>query len=283
MPSKITPQKARLGARLQELRAAKFRSGSALARHLGWHQTRVNKIERGEQFPTLEDLDAWVAAVGVGPSIRDELAELLAHARMQYKSYAELYETDHITSWQTEIRETEAASTSLRGYQPSLVPGLLQTPAYAREMLNTPGGPALTGATPDRIEHLIAERIQRQQILYHPTKRLQIVLGEAALTVHFGSVGTLMGQLDRLVTLTGLPSVDLRVLPRSVACPVLPLSGFWIDDDAVYIETLTGEQTLADPHDRDVYVKAFVLLREAAVFGADTAALIQQVLAEMRE
>lgn len=45
----------------------------------------------------------------------------------------------------------------------------------------------------------------------------QIVLGEAALTVHFGVVDTLLGQLDRLVTFAGLPSIDLRVLPRAMA------------------------------------------------------------------
>lgn len=120
----------------------------------------------------------------------------------------------------------------LRGYQPSLIPALCRpsrTPGSYSLFL----GPVLAGSTPDRIEALIAERVKRQELLYQPARHVQIVLGEAALTVHFRAVDTLLGQLDRLVTLAGLPSVDLRVLPRAVASPVMPLSGFWLNEDAV--------------------------------------------------
>jgi hypothetical protein len=129
---------------------------------------------------------------------------------------------------------------------------------------------------------LIVERVKSQELLYGPGRRVQIVLGEAALTVHFGAVETLLGQLDRLVTLAGLPSLDLRVLPRAVASPVMPLSGFWLDEDAVYIETLTGEQGLTGPDDIAVYAKAFELLSVAALAGQDAVALIQRVVAELR-
>ena len=50
------------------------------------------------------------------------------------------------------------------------------------------------------------------KLLYQSGRRFQIMLGQAALTVHFGTVDTMLGQLDRLVRLAGLPSVDLDVL-----------------------------------------------------------------------
>lgn len=59
MPAPITPQRALLARRLRELRAAAFPSGSALARYLGWHQTRVSKLEQGNQRPSDDDLRQW--------------------------------------------------------------------------------------------------------------------------------------------------------------------------------------------------------------------------------
>jgi Domain of unknown function (DUF5753) len=53
-------------------------------------------------------------------------------------------------------------------------------------------------------------------------------------------------------------------------------------DEVVYIETLTAEQRLSEPDEVAVYVKAFQLLREAAVTGQDAVALIQRVAAELR-
>ncbi|MGB6164165.1 MAG: helix-turn-helix transcriptional regulator [Pseudonocardiaceae bacterium] len=282
MPPKVSPERARLATRLRELRAAAFRSGSAMARHLGWQQTRVNKLEHGYQLPSPDDLDAWVAAVDASPDVRAELGDLLTGARVQYSLWAEMYRSGGIADRQAEIGAAEAGAALLCGYQPSLIPGIVQTVAYARELLTIPGGPILTGATPERIEALIAQRVKRQELLYGPHRRVRIVLGEAALTVYFGTVDTLLGQLDRLVTLAGLASLDLRVLPRAVASPVMPLSGFWLDEDAVYLETLTGEQRLTGPDDIAVYAKAFELLRVAALAGQDAVVLIQRVAAELR-
>lgn len=283
MPKGVSPQRAALGLRLQELRASKFRSGSAMARHLGWQQTRVNKLEHGYQLPSPEDLDAWVAATEAGPDVRAELGDLLTQARMQHSSWAEIYRSGSIADRQADIATIEAAAEIMRGFQPTVIPGILQTVAYARELLTIPGGPVLTGATPERIEALIAERIKRQGLLYIPGRQVQVVLGQAALITHFGSVETLLGQLDRLVVVSDLPSVDLRVIPSTMACPIMPLTGFWLDGKAVYIETLQGEQTLTDPADVAMYRKAFELAREAAAAGPDAVALIQRVTAELRD
>lgn len=279
---KVSPQRVALGTRLQEIRASKFRSGAALARHLGWVQTRVNKLEHGSQLPSPEDLDAWVAATETSPEVRAELGNLLTQARVQHTSWAEVYRSGGIADWQADIATLEASARSLCGYQPSMVFGLLQTVAYAKEVLTIPGGPVLTGATPEDIEALIAERIKRQGLLYAPGRLVRMVIGQAALTVHFGSIETLLGQLDRLVALSDLSSVDLRVLPAAVASPVMPLTGFWLDGKAVYIEMVTGEQILNDPADVAVYRKAFELLYDASAAGPDAVALIQRAAAELR-
>ncbi|MGH3828035.1 MAG: helix-turn-helix domain-containing protein [Pseudonocardiaceae bacterium] len=283
--AEISGAQARLAARLRELRATTFRSGSALARHLRWHQTRVNKIENGQQLPSDEDLDAWVAATNTSPDVRAELGELLTYARLKWDTWTDTYQGGSaaaITAWQAGHTAPEASTSLSRGYQPSMLPGLVQTAAYAREMLTICGRIVLPDFGPDGIEALIARRIQRQELLYQPGSTVQYVIGEAALRVHFGRVETLLAQLDRLVTLMDLPALDLRVLPAVAPCPIMPLSGFRLDDASVAIETFTGEQTLTAPEDIAAYTRAFEALRAAALAGPDAGALIQRVAAELR-
>jgi transcriptional regulator with XRE-family HTH domain len=279
---RISPQRARLGARLRDLRASRFRSGSALARHLGWQQTRVSKLELGSQLPSPEDLDIWIEATGAGPEARAELGELLTRARIEYRVWDDAYRSGAIATRQAEIAALESKVSTIREYQPAMVPGILQTPAYAREMLSIPGGAVLTGATPSSIESLIAERVKRQEVLYQPGRHIQVVLGEPALWTYFDTTDTLRGQLDRLVTLSGLVSVELGVLRIAQPSPAMPLSGFSIhDEDVVFVETLTGEQRLEDPSEVLAYLKMFDLLREAAATGPEAIALIQNALAQL--
>ncbi|MGH3620456.1 MAG: helix-turn-helix domain-containing protein [Sciscionella sp.] len=284
MPVPINPRAAQLGSRLRELRATRFRSGAEFARQLGWQQTRVSKLEVGSQLPTAEDLGAWVAGVGDDDDMRAELGDMLTHARVAYAVFGDRYrKRGTIAARQAEIAAGERDAVVLREYQPACIPGIVQTGAYARDMLNAPGGPTLTGSTPEEVERLIGERIKRQEFLYQPGRQVQIVLGEAALSMRFGSVATLVGQLDRLVTLTDLPAVDLRVLPFSVPSPVLPLAGISIEDDrAVFAETLTEEQRVTDPESIAAHLKAFAMLRDAALAGADAVSLIRRVAGELR-
>jgi hypothetical protein len=243
----------------------------------------VSKLELGAQLPSDDDLDAWVAATGAGPDVRVELGELLTQARIEHRAWAADYRSGGIAASQARIGELEAEARVIREYQPAMVPSIVQTVAYAREMLTAPGGPVLVGATPDAVEALIAERVKRQALLYERHRQVRIVLGQAALTVHFGSVDTLIGQLDRLMTVAGLPSVDLRVLPAEAPSPILPLGGFSIHDaDTVWWETLTREVRSTDPEEITAHTRAFELAREAATAGSDAVTLIQRVAADVR-
>ncbi len=112
---------------------------------------------------------------------------------------------------------------------------------------------------------------------------LQVVVGEAALWDTSSTVDVLIGQLDRLISFAGLPSLEFGVVPRGTPMPIAPLACFSVfDDDFVLVETLTGEQRLDDPDEVGVYVKAFEALRDTAATGSDAVALIQRVVAALR-
>lgn len=276
-PGPPSPHALALGARLRALRARRYPSGSELARALGWQQPRVSKLERGAQLPTRSDLEAWVAACNAPSGTLDELLDMLGTARVQYRAFRDAWaQSGGIAAVLDEVTEIDRRSRKICEYQPAMVPGLVQTPGYAREVLTVPAGPRLLGATPEQIEEKLAAQDRRQQVLYMPGKQIRLVLGEAALHTRFGGAEVLAGQRDRLVTVSGLASVEIRVLPFAAPSPVLPLSGFAVNDDAMaWVETVAGDQHVRDPHDVAVYVRAFAAIWRAAMPRDETLALIR--------
>lgn len=283
MPAPITPQRARLAQRLRELRAAAFPSASALARHLGWHQTRVSKLEQGNQRPTDDDLYQWAEAVTATREQLDELYELASAARIEYATFKERYRQHGgaVTEQATTARE-DAASTRIAEFQPAMIPGLVQTAAYARDVLTRPCGPASAGVSPDEIDQIVGERMQRQQILYRPHQDIRIIMGEAALHTRFGTTETLIGQLDRLLALTGYAHVDIGVVPFTTKMPIFPLTNFILYDDHVLIESLTAQQRLDSPDEVDAYESYVEQLQNAAVTGHELEALLLRVATALR-
>jgi hypothetical protein len=204
-------------------------------------------------------------------------------ASAEYRSWGDAWQTPGgIAASQDEIAELDARATLIWKYQPAMVPGLVQTVGYAREVLTVAGGPRLIGAEADQIEERIAAQMRRQQVLYTPGKAIQMVMGEAALRTRFGERSTLVGQLDRLVSLAQLPNVDIAVLRFDAPSPVLPLSGFAVNDaQVVWVETLTGEQRIDDPDEVAPYVMAFEAALTAAARGDEATELIRAVAGSM--
>ena len=123
-----------------------------------------------------------------------------------------------------------------------MISGLLQTSEYAREFLHLACGPLSYGQDEDEIDWMVAKLMQRQQVLYQPAKRVHVVMLEGALRARVVSVPTLIGQLDRLLAVIGLPTLDLGIIPFEAAVPVFPLSGFRLYDALVIVESIVGEQ-----------------------------------------
>ncbi|MGH3601252.1 MAG: DUF5753 domain-containing protein, partial [Pseudonocardiaceae bacterium] len=244
--------------------------------------SRVSRLETGTQLPTEDDIRIWVHATGASGETATELLELLSRARVEYATWRETYHRAGGPSGkQISIAQLEAQATHLRSFQPAMVIGLLQTPAYAREMLTLPGSPLTNAGSGADIDTVVAERTSRQHVLYQPGKQLQLMMGEAGLHNNVGTIGTLIGQLDRLMTLAVLPSVDVGIVPFAV--PMLPVPGFVVyDDKIVTSESLTAEQRLIEPDEVAQYVRFFDELRAVAATGPDAVALIQRVTSELR-
>jgi transcriptional regulator with XRE-family HTH domain len=269
--------RARLAERLKKLRESAGLSGSALARALGWPQSKISKIETMKQLPSADDITAWTERVGTPAGTADELVSLLDTARYEHTHWKDAFREVGAAGVQAEILAIESQADRIGEFQPSMMSGLLQTAEYARESLHIPSGPLAFGSSEDDIERTVAARMQRQQVLYDPSKRVQVVLLESALRVRLASVPTLRGQLDRLIAVAGLASLDLRIVPFESEVPVFPLSGFRIyDDNLVIVESISGEVEISDPEEVAKYVSFFELLREAGASGDDALRVISR-------
>ncbi|MFF1819293.1 helix-turn-helix domain-containing protein [Kribbella sp. NPDC058245] len=275
-----------LGARLRAVREQAGMSGIELAKKLGagWWQPKVSKIETGRQLPTDAEISAWAEATGA------DLAPLLAlrdKAAAQYGAWRDrVADAGSPTALQSEIGALETACVFLAEYQPAMVPGRLQTPAYIQGMADGDKFLAEHGITPEDVGRIIAAKVRRQSILYEPGRRIIHVVGEAALRTRFGriGVGTLRAQLAHLAEMATLPGHEFGVVPFGVASPVNPGSGFGMyDRDLVVVETVAGDIRLTEPEVVAHFSYWIDELLDVALTGSDAAAFCLQIADELAQ
>ncbi|MFJ8142715.1 helix-turn-helix domain-containing protein [Streptomyces sp. NPDC096013] len=262
-----------LGARLRELRFSSpggRLTGQQLAQRLGWPGSKVSKLENGRQTATPEDLQAWADATGQ-PDLYPELAARLAgfesHIRSWRRALANGFKPLH-EGLSAEIERT----TDMWVWEESVIAGLLQTPEYSRHVIQRYS--VLLGGAND-IEAAVRSRVQRQEWLYRPGRKLHVLMWEAALRSLICPPSVLAAQLDRLTGVVGMDTVELGIIPFTASVKIVPANGFWVlDDSLVVAEDWHAELWLDDADNIALYSKVWRTLRESAVYGSDAHALI---------
>jgi transcriptional regulator with XRE-family HTH domain len=272
-------QRAReaLGLRLRELRIDARLTGRQLAASTGWHPSKISKIEGGKQTPSEDDIEAWARACGQ-PGLAGELIASLRTLEGQYVEFRRMFRTGQRAK-QEAIAEIESETACLRNFEPVMVPGLLQTPEYARyrlaERLEEIGAP-------DDVDDAVAARMTRQQVLYRPGKRFHFVITEAVLRYQLCPPEVMAGQLDRLVALSTLTTIRFGVIPFGTQLLTAPVHGFYVyDDRVVYVEHFTAELKLTQPVEITAYIGLFDQFAEAAHYGAEARAIITRALGDL--
>jgi transcriptional regulator with XRE-family HTH domain len=278
--------RAALIARLIELRDAAGLSGNGLAGRMGVVQSRIWKIEHGTLMPNEDDLKAWAEATD-HPEAAGELAEMLKAARGEQSFSAVFRRKGGAASLEERVRAAEEQATRIGEYEVAVIPGILQTADYAREVLSVASGPRAWGSDDADVEDKISVRLRRQEVLYGRSKTVQVVISEAALRVLVTTPETMAGQLDKLLAVSVLPAVELGVIGFSQRLPAYSIGGFRVyDNDLIVVESLAGEREYsAGSEDAEVatFLGAFDALREAAVTGDEARRLITAAAADLRE
>jgi Domain of unknown function (DUF5753) len=156
----------------------------------------------------------------------------------------------------------------------------------------TPPGWLVTAIHQDRpdISDTIAQRMQRQAVLYDEARRFEFVIGEAALRWRYGSAAVQLGQLDRIRSIATLPTVLIGIVPLSRETPAWDSHGFTIFEDRVddgdpfvHVETLTAGLNITEPTDVQAYRQMFDRLRELALDREDAKGLLAELMDELSQ
>ncbi|MFI5570903.1 helix-turn-helix domain-containing protein [Streptomyces sp. NPDC051740] len=266
-----------LGARLRELRGEAGLQGKELADRLGWQRSKVSRLEHGKQTATAADLHAWVQALGIPTEAADLLGRLRGLESRQ-RSWRRQLVTGH-RAVQDRYVAAYRRTTTVRGYEATVIPGLLQTPGYARHLL-------LLNAdlmqSPRDTDEAVSARMRRQEVLYEEGHSFRVLIWEGALHAHIGPGEVMAGQHDRLIGLIGMPQVALGIVPFRARLKLSPKHGFWIfDEERVIVETINSEFVLESTEDLTLYGRVWDRLDATAVYGEQARRLIGRARASL--
>lgn len=259
------------GDKVRRLREQGSLDGKDLASRLGWHPSKVSKIERGKQTATDSDLIDILGALAVPDAASEQLRQELRDLRLKQLAWRRQLRAGHRDRQRQDLVDEQTATT-IRIVDIMAVPGVLQTPDYARAVFTTQAD--LLEVPAGDVDEAIAVRMQRQHVLYDSSKRIDILIAEAALAHPVCTPAQMAAQLDRLVSATSLPGVRVGLLPAYRPLPNLLPHGFWIVDDVVSIEKVTGEDRETDPEQVAIYERLADRLWAAALTGDEARAAL---------
>jgi hypothetical protein len=276
--SSVQRARQELAARLREIRLDAGLTARALSARADWHEAKTSRIESAKQPLTDSDIRTWCQACGATGQAADLIAASRA-ADSMYTEWRRLQRTG-LRRLQESFQPLFERTRLFRVYCSNVVPGFLQTPAYATALLSAI---AVFHGTADDVDDAVAARISRNRILQSGNRRFAIVVEESVLRYQQGDPATMAGQLGHLLDAMALPAITFGVIPLAAARrPMWTLEGFTVFDDAqVHVELLSAQITVTAPTEVALYLHAYGKLAEMAVYGAQARALITAAIAAL--
>ncbi|MBQ0848762.1 helix-turn-helix domain-containing protein [Streptomyces sp. BH-SS-21] len=277
MAGSPTARRRRLSIELKKLREANALTCAQVGAALDWSGSKVNRMETGSGRVQPSDIDALCRYYETDDELREFLKSLARQAKT--RGWWQEHGTG-VPQWFSIYIGLEQEASTFRQYQCELLPGLMQTPAYAGELHTT--GAHLPAQD---IERAVRVRMERQTLLTRPgAPDAWFVVNEASLRNVIGERALMKEQLERVLTAAALPSVTLQVLPFDSG--TYPATGSFTmlgfpdqeDPDIVYRDGITDAVYLEGEHHVREYVRAFDGLRAAALSPQRSTQLIESVL-----
>ncbi|MFC9894882.1 helix-turn-helix domain-containing protein [Nocardia sp. NPDC127579] len=242
-----------LGGQLRKLRERRNITREAAGDAIRGSHAKISRLELGRTGFKERDIRDLLTLYGItDPDERERFLDLARRANEPgwWHRYSDL-----LPSWFGTYLGLEQAASKIRTYEAHLVPGLLQTPDYARAVLSLGSDDADT-------ERRVAVRQHRQELLYRTDPPvLWAVIDEAALHRSVGGPGVHRDQMRHLVKLAALPNVTVQVLPYAAGEYAAAGSSFSILrfserelPDIVYLEHLTSALYLDRRQDLETYL-----------------------------
>lgn len=270
---------------LRDMREAAGKSRQEAAARLGKNPSQLGHLETGRNLPAPADVEVLLEFYGYPERIAG-FRELLRAAKRGRDWWRGL--RDAVPDWFDLYLGLESSAVQLASYDSLVVPGLLQTPAYAEAIIRD-GDPGVTEA---EVARRVELRLARQQLLDRPEAPLRVwsVLDEAVLHRPVGGPAVLREQLHHLVALAHRPTIDIQVLPTATGAhpgldgtftiltfpPELPG-----DPTLVYVETRLQGYYYEEPAQVLRYRTDLSRLQALALPPADSVAVITRLAEEL--
>lgn len=211
MPTSGSPtvRRRRLAAELRRLRASVGKTAEEVGKILGWSKAKISRYELAQSGLKPDDVARLLEYYGVQGSQREQLLALAEEAT--YKGWWEAY-SDVLTEGHLAFIGLEAEATSILEWQINVVPGLLQTEQYAREVLS--GYQEVSTISPRAIQRRLETRFTRQQLLTRDDPlEYAAILDESVLRRQRGDRSVMRAQLQRLADVSEMRNVRIQILP----------------------------------------------------------------------
>jgi transcriptional regulator with XRE-family HTH domain len=274
-----TVRRRELGALLRKLRTEKGFTVEQAATQLMFSMSKLSRMETGHGIATPRDIRDLCSLYGVTDEAeRDRLMQLAREGKQQ--GWWQPYDLPYST-----YVGLEAEATSIRTFQPSVVPGLLQTEDYARAIQQVAEPELSTGElTAEVVERRVIARLMRQGLLTDSNPlRFWAVLDEAVLHRIVGSAEVMKMQLGHIVELAARENVTVQVVAYGAGAHPAPGSMFNILEfstavqGVVYVEGLAGWIYIERPEDVSRYDRVFARLCRMALSPPKSIDLITKV------
>ncbi|MER5612796.1 helix-turn-helix transcriptional regulator [Streptomyces sp. NPDC002215] len=191
---------AAFGARIRRLREERGWKQEELADRMGYSGTHISAVETGRKMPTLRFSRNADQVFGTG-----ETADTFE------RQYREIRHGSLLEGFPQYVGH-EGRAVEIRLYEIGIIPGLLQTPEYARVLADS----ALRrGAiVPEQAAERVSFLAERQAALVRPRPPMtMVVMDESCIRRRVGGDGVMAAQLDRLLEFAALPNTVLQVAP----------------------------------------------------------------------
>ncbi|WP_406861685.1 helix-turn-helix transcriptional regulator [Streptomyces sp. HUAS MG47] len=263
-PDPSASPRAIIGAELRHARDRKALSQEALGELLFVSGSYIGQMEAGTRRIPQDIASQLDEVLGTGGFFARNCR---AANRSKYP--------DHFA----EAAEAEAVATTIKEFEPLLIPGLIQTPAYAQALFRA-YRPTADEAQSDEF---VEARLTRRRLLDKPTRPLLwVMLGEAALRQEVGGAAVMAEALRHVATLTRNHAVILQVLPFTAGAHAslggpLKLMSFKDAPPLAYLQGLGSGRLEDDPATVTRHTLTYDLLTAVALPPSDSLALIESV------
>ncbi|MFI7291753.1 DUF5753 domain-containing protein [Streptomyces anulatus] len=246
-------------------------SGARLAALCGWDRSKTHRIMHRKTIPKPADIRAWCRACG-RPGEAEALIETTRTAKTLYVQWTQYLKGGLGKAQRSGIYQE---TRSFRVYSCGVLPGMLQTEAYARAILRKI---RRFRSLPDDVEDAVQARLERSAATLRGNQ-VSVLIEESALYMPMTDLRQHAKQLEHFMSAIGRPNLAFGIIPHMSRRPVWPIESFYaFDDREVQVETLTAMIRVTNRAEIDVYLSAFAQMTRAAVYGSHAKALIRKAL-----